>query len=240
MDLTISFQAAITYEGVIGGPWHVDLCNPSSIAEKMGRDVLPAFLRCFVGVDRATSLMYMVLANEASRAPENSHARSRDTHLLLLLIAGTMHELGIAIEALGNLKLALPEGPDRIKKLPTWKGMQEIWRRWSADRFGKRVRDQVSHHLGDLDVYDAGLRKLASQPTIQLYVSDGPSEADGSFEGAWAILERGLGLEYEDLRRIVAQTGDDVADVHRALNPIFGEVVNLAGIPVEDRRQPRP
>ena len=224
-------KAAVVLRGKKDGPWRFDLDNPREIEKVLGRNLLLAFMKCFVGVDRLASLRSLYVLNHERKEGRDSHVGQREKWLLLLLIVGTLHELG---EALQKLEAALKRSGKR--DVPSWTKLTRIRRQWNQDPVVRAVRNQLAHHLGDDEVYRRGLDAVAGQPTLQLYLCDSPMGGQGTFEGAWNTVMLGLGLKAEDYPLLFAKMAADAVELEGVMASLFQEVVKLTGIVVADER----
>jgi hypothetical protein len=166
MGKIVSPESVIVMEGTKDGPWHLDLSNPRAIADRVGPKLLAAFMPCFVGADRINSLMNLYLLNAKHGGSDESHSSKRNSWFLQIIAAGTMYELGAALVTLSDMHLGGPGDPI-VGKLSSWEGIREIVRRWSKNtRLARAVRNQLSHHLGDLRGYESGLVRLRENPSV--------------------------------------------------------------------------
>ncbi len=219
-------------QGSKSGAWYLHLNNPTDICQRIGSRVFGAFLRCFVGVDRCASIVHLLHLNEEHGGSEDSHVRGRNFWLLLLFMAGTMNEVGEALQALAASKVLAKMG-NRSK----WDVLDGIRRRWNTNPVASKVRNQLSHHLGDPAVYEKGIESLCKKRRLQFYCSDGMKIGEGMYEGAWNAITNGLDLELQDYQQLCGQMGIDVALLHKALLEVFLDVVDAAGIPKKDERR---
>jgi len=226
-----SNTAALVARGSKSGRWHLDLEAPSEFTRLFGEDALIAFARCFVGIDRVVSLRNLYVLNAKHGGTDGSYAKERNTGLLMVLLVGTMHELGKALARLKDV-VGKSVGPSASN----WAKLMEIRRRWHDRRIGKAIRDDMAHHLGKAGVFKAGLAAATGQPSARLYSADGPAMKDGAFEAPWDWVMFGLGLGSPEDSELVNHLAKDVADVPEVLLSLFQEVVSMRGIPIEDRR----
>lgn len=225
-------RTALLLQGDKQGAWYLHLNNPREIGQRIGVDVLGAFMRCFVGVDRSTSITNLLRLNEEGGGAPGSHTRSRNQWFLLLLMAGTMHEVGEALQGLATKNV-----PSKMQDRSKWDALDKIRRRWHTNPVASKIRNQLSHHLGDPKVYTKGLEFQLGKRRLQLYCADGPVLGQGTYEGAWNSITRGLDLDLSDYMRLYGQMGSDVPELHRALLDVFLDVFRFAGIPDEDQRR---
>jgi hypothetical protein len=219
------------YRGSKKGAWRIDLDNPTEIKRRLGEDAFIAFAKSFVGLDRVLTLRHLYELNAKHGAIGGSPAKERNAGLLLVLLVGTMHELGAA---LGHLQAIL--GRSRARTIPSWREIEALRRRWHGDGIGKDIRNQMAHHLGDREVYKKGLAMTAGKPRVCLYSAHGLASRDGAFEAPWNWVMHGLGLDSPGYTDRARQIVEDIRQVNDVLLLFFGEVINMAGIPVKDRR----
>jgi hypothetical protein len=159
-DESGSRAVAMYFEGTKRGEWHLDVVNPKGLGEKIGEHVLRAFMPCFVGVDRVVSLNQVFWRTmEELKGPENAHALGRDSWVLVMLIAGTMYELGTALDRLANEELSIAGARSRVRTCCSWGDIDGIRKRWSTgNALASMVRNEIAHHLGNPETYEKGLR----------------------------------------------------------------------------------
>lgn len=224
-------KTAVVLRGQRNGPWHLDLDNPLGIEQALGRDVLVAFMKCFVGSDRLSSLAHLYILSSTHGDGDGSRSGVRDSRLINLLLIGTMHELGGAMQ---KLEGALIRSGRR-----TVAGLQEmvdIRRRWFGKAAVADIRNQLAHHLGDDEVYKKGWESIRGRQSLSLYRADGRTGGNGTFDGAWNLVARGLDREPSEYSEVSEQVADDLFKVPAALIAVFRGVVTASGISVDDER----
>ena len=82
-----------------GDQWEIELRNPQDFDNRVGRDVLNAFCRCFVHVDRLNSMVSCMHTSQCHHG-RDSVAYARDLDTLAWFTVGTLRELARAIRKL--------------------------------------------------------------------------------------------------------------------------------------------
>jgi hypothetical protein len=78
----------------------------------------------------------------------------RNLNVLALSLAGTMHEVG---EALQDLRKA---GVERlVSNASAWEPLDSVRKRWHKQPIPSRVRNDLAFHLGDRATYERGWKK---------------------------------------------------------------------------------
>lgn len=224
-------RTAVVLRGHRDGPWRLDLDNPPGVEQALGRDVVIAFMKCFVGSDRLVSLTHLYILSCTHGDGDGSRSGVRDSRLINLLLIGTMHELGAAMQ---KLEGALIRAGKRT--VASWQEMVDIRRRWFGKPAVADIRNQLAHHLGDDEVYDKGWESIRTKQSLSLYRADGRTGNKGTFDGAWDLVARGLDLEPSEYSKVSEQVADDIFRVPVALLAVFRDVVTAAGISVDDER----
>src|SRR5262249_19732765 len=132
-------EAAVRLVGSQDGPWEVRMENPQAIADKIGDDVLAAFFKCFFGIERITAIQHFILLNyEHSQKPDigRSVAVERNENMLMLTMAGTMYELGIALQHLQATKVVV-----NLKDRSAWEPLNEMSKHWTTDSMANQIRN---------------------------------------------------------------------------------------------------
>ena len=193
-------------------------------------------MKCFVGVDRLMTFEQMLVFNVRELKLE-SIAYTRNLRVLVMMLAGTLYELGEALQAV-NAALALRNLGD----LPGWKPLNDRRKLWTNDASLRKARNQMAHHLGDSGLYEGALISLVAAGSDEdcIYHCDGTKRQDGETELGWALLLRGLDIPEEQLRALleITQTGHE--DIPDLMAVFFGDVLDRCGVEIENRMEASP
>jgi hypothetical protein len=213
--------------------WRVELSEFADIAKAVGEDVFAAFMRCFVGADRLKSLLHFYIAAD-EKFGNIGPASERNFNVSWLLVVGTLHELGDALQALCST-----QAHTKLKSQKTWLPLNKLRKTWYKAPLASRVRNQGGHHLGDTDVYKAGMAKLGEMTVdIPLRVGHGQQRHHSFARGAWDVLLLGMSsktatrpeVEIAQLRRLLKDAGVAHRKLHDSLEAYFIAVLANAGI----------
>ena len=175
------------------GPWELKLRNLRRFDEVFGRDVLSAFCRCFVHVDRLNSLISCMHTSQQHHG-RDSLAYTRDLNTLVWFTVGTLRELARAIQ---GLRAALATRGRLDPESAPWVALRELERRWQNDADYRRMRDQAAFHV-DPDVIRRGLHVLVQdEDEVTLAEGRGPRHVDSRLTLGLLSLHNGLGLDRE-------------------------------------------
>src|SRR2546428_5042060 len=92
-----------------GSKWKIRLKDVGAFREQLGPDVLNAFCRCFVHVDRLQALNSFAFVSEKYHGP-HSVAFGRNLNTMVWFTVGTLRELASTIRDLRAIKEAQPAG----------------------------------------------------------------------------------------------------------------------------------
>jgi hypothetical protein len=205
----------------------------ADIAKAIGEDAFAAFMRCFVGADRLKSLLHFYIAAE-EKFGGIGPASERNFNVSWLLVVGTLHEVGDALQVLCSTQAHM-----KLKNQRPWLRLNKLRKTWYKQPLASRVRNQGGHHLGDMDVYKAGMAKL-SEMTLDtpLRVGQGQRRDHSFARGAWDVLLLGMTsktamrpeVEIVQLKRLLKDAGVAHRKLHDALEAYFIAVLESAGI----------
>lgn len=211
----------------------VCLHNPLGIAAKIGRDVLAAFHKCFMGVERILTFEHLMYLNqEASKSPTltDEHSFTRNHVILAWILAGTMYEVGEALQDLCNAKVAAdPAMRD------AWKPLDTLRAEWHKDGYAATVRNNFSHHLGKREEYAKGLEMLVAntgQDPVVLYETSGGKRHTGRYRVIWDVLFQAHGIQDDEIEAFVKRTQRAHNDLPDLVFAFFREVLEARGVPV--------
>jgi hypothetical protein len=204
------------------------------MADVIGIDVLAALYKCLVGVDRITTLEHLIYISQVDYANRNggrdTPSAERNMHLLFLLMAGTMYEVGEALQQLTSAKAAL-----KVKDKTVWEPINELRKSWYREPYASKIRNCFSHHLGELDSFKRGIEKSPDQ--VELLRGQTTLRHGARFLEPWNALLRGEDLQDNEFDAFVKKTqaGHDSLPEHMV--KFFAELLSANGIEVVDERR---
>jgi hypothetical protein len=214
-----------------GGRTQLKLINPDAAVSRIGVDVLAAFFKCFVAADRISTFEQMLVFN-ANSLPEDSVAYERNLRTIVFLLASTMYEAASALQELTSVRVI-----ERMKDKTLWEPLNQLRGQWHKDHLASVVRNQLGHHLGQLDNYKKGVAQQAESVDLLVYAADDELRLSTAFPGAWDALFGGLEISQEEIESVISETQKGHLVFHDLIAAAFGEVVRTAGIDVQDDRQ---
>jgi hypothetical protein len=227
----VAISPTAVFSGSVDGDWRVSLVNPQAIVHVVGRAVFAAFLKCFVATDRVMTLEQMLQLNSLHVA-KDSPAQNRNLQVLAFLMAGTLYELGDALQELCDAKVY-----EKLSDKSSWTPVNEARARWHKNKLMSKFRNQLGHHLGDPDVYTKGLDAML-QGNADLLLARGRGRARHSDEypGAWDALFQGTDIDEAAFQQGLLLTKTTHLELPDQLLAVFAEVLDSCGIPVLDQR----
>lgn len=208
------------------GRWTIELRNYKELEQLIGRDVVNAFCRCFVHADRLTSTISCIHAS-LSLNGRDSVRFERDLNSMVWFTIGTLREFA---RALGALRAALKRSGRLDITTASWIRLRELEDRWERNEFYRKKRDIAAFHL-DSDVIDVGLDALITDQTdVTLVVGDGREQVKTQLALGFLALHNGLGLDIDGYREFVEIVRDDQNAVAEAIQTVFMNVAEAAGI----------
>lgn len=215
--------------------WGVRLVNPKGIADVIGADVLAALYKCFVGIDRVMAFEHLLYLSQVSPDGKpgwrDTASAERDMHVLFVLLAGTMYELGDALQQLASTKCALKIGDKTI-----WEPINELRKQWHKDPMASKIRNGFAHHLGDLGDFRRGIEN--SPDEVELTRNEGERRHGGRFIEPWAALLRAADFDNADFDTFVRKTQAGHESLPDHMIALFAELLFGHGIEVVDEREP--
>lgn len=208
--------------------------NPKGIAEALGADVLAALYKCFVGIDRIMTFEHLIYISQVEYAEKNggrdTPSAERNMHVLFLLLAGTLYELGDALQQLTSAKCAL-----KLSDRSVWNPVNELRKKWHKDPMGAKIRNGFSHHLGDIDDFKRG-------------IEDGPAEVElirghtelrygARFIEPWDALFRAAAFDFAEYEAFARRTKEDHEALPEHMVELLSELLTANGIDVVDERR---
>jgi hypothetical protein len=218
------------FTGSVGGDWQLSLINPKAIREKVGRDILAAILKCFVGTDRVMTLEQMLDLN-ARHIATDSPAHDRNLHVLVFLMAGTLYELAAALQELCNAKVV-----EKMADTQPWTAVNDARKQWHNDPLMAKFRNQLAHHLGDVEAYGRGIDAMFDGDADLLLAKGYEARHSEWYPAAWDALFRGVDIDDEGFQEGIRRTKKTHDALPDQLIAVFREVLKSCGIEAEDRR----
>ncbi len=207
-----------------GGAFRFELTDFAAVRSAIGEELLVAFCRCFIHVDRLTALTDFG-AMSISRHGTESTAHARNMQSMLWFVVGTLRELALAVR---HLRSELAKR-DLLKQLgPRWREVAAV-ETWETSERQRKLRDKLAFHV-DASVIRAGLKGLASdgEPVV-VAVGDGREAYKVYLSLGLEAAMRGLALEQSEAGPIIK-----IASEHQlisgALQQVFQEVLALSGL----------
>lgn len=209
-----------------GDQWEISLKNLRDFDTRVGRDVLNAFCRCFVHVDRLNS---MVSCMHASRCHHglDSVAYTRDLDTLAWFTVGTLRELALAIT---KLRSALAKRSLLDPESDPWLTLRRLEKRWENDESYRKMRNVAAFHV-DEELIDGGLDGLTIDPCVPLANGHGSKHVKSRLTLGFLALHNGLGLDLDRYRGFHEVVMADLDVVPGAIQNAFIDVAKAIGVP---------
>ena len=200
--------------------------NLGRLDEAVGRDILNAFCRCFVHVDRLTSAISGAYTSRQQHGIA-SVAHPRDLNMMVWFSVGTLSELSLAVCDLRKA-LALAERHSVDFKSEPWVTLNEFEKRWRSEPYRKK-RNLGAFHV-DKDVIDKGLDELAKDQSVAL-ADVGQKRVSSHLWLGYLALHNGLDLNRASYGELLDMLMADHASVPDAIQRAFVLVTTAAGVP---------
>ena len=204
--------------------------NLRQLDEKMGRDALNAFCRCFVHLDRLTSAISCKYTSEQYHS-QGSVAYGRDLNAMVWFAIGSFHELSHAIR---DLRSALAKRGLLDSGCDQWIKLRDLEKRWQDDKFYRKMRNSGAFHV-DKDVIDKGLDVLVKQRNVTL-AEGGQTRVESRLWLGYLALHNGLGLNRESYGKLLDMMMADHEAVADSIQRVFILATKAAGIPLSQMR----
>jgi hypothetical protein len=208
----------------------IRLHNPQGIADAIGPKVLGAFLKCFMGVERIVTFEHLIYLNEQARkqpGPEaDEQSFDRNNLTLAMMLAGTMYEIGEALQQLCNAKVAVDP-----KLRQAWAPLDMLRKEWNTDKYAAMIRNGFVFHLGDIDKYTEGVAKLTMDPAI-LFETTGSMRVSGRYHAPWNALFKAHKIVDEEIEPFVKRTQKAHVELPEFLYAFFRAALDARGVPV--------
>jgi hypothetical protein len=212
-----------------GERWTITLRNFEDFEAALSRDVLRAFCRCFVQVDRLTSTISCIHGSEQLHG-RDSVAFGRDLHAMVWFTIGTLREFAAAIR---DLRSALAKRNILQADSAPWVALREVERRWEDDDFFRRMRDRAAFHV-DREIIDRGLDELVKERDVDLCQGQGPKSSSSSLTLGLLAMHNGLGMDLEAYGAFLERVTDDHGIGH-AVQEAFVLAARAVGIAFGDQ-----
>jgi len=206
--------------------------NPRGLANAIGVRVLASFYKCFMGTERILTFEHLMFLNEkaSQQLPDETadeYAFDRNRMVLGLALAGTMYEMGAALQELTATGIAR-----NLRERPCWLRLNELRSEWNREHFAARIRNSLAFHLGEMEHYVTGIEQLETDP-VRLIGSNGIRRFSGRYEATWNSLFHGMGLQDNDMKTFVVRTQQAHDELPSLLNEFFREVLESFGVAIE-------
>lgn len=192
--------------------------------DAVGRDILSAFCRCFIHVDRLTSAVSGAYTSRQQHGVE-SVAHPRDLNMMVWFSVGTLRELSLAV---CSLRKALAERKLVDFEDQPWVTLNEFERRWRSEPY-RKMRNLGAFHV-DKDTIDKGLNKLVQGESVTL-AEVGQKSANSHLWLGYLALHNGLGLNGGSFADLLDTLMADHANIPVAIQHAFALVSTAAGVP---------
>ena len=203
--------------------WEVRLDGARELCDRVGLDLVAAFLKCFEGVDRVVVLEQMLVFSSRN-LPEDSPSHRRNQRILVLMLGATMYELGEALQELCSAKVV-----EKMNDRSAWKPVNELRGRWRGDSRLAQLRNTFGFHLGHLDLYRAGLAARLAESDEQLFVrSEGTKRHDTECVLPFNALLAGAGIEDQWVKDVFTMTWNAHTELPDQLNAVSVSVKRVA------------
>jgi hypothetical protein len=112
--------------------------------------------------------------------------------------------------------------------------------KWRGDARLAKFRNQLGHHLGDSEIYDAGLERMLTESRDEVVLEHGCGRFRHGGEHVLAqdTLLRGLSIDEADFREIVEITHAAHSELPCELVEAFTELLMSCGVEVVDESDP--
>jgi hypothetical protein len=204
--------------------WRIELQSLMQCRQAVGPEVLNAFCRCFVQLERLASLIQLSFLSRLNRGPL-SH--SRNTQTIVSFSVATIHELTGAIRDLTTALIRsglLKEGSEHHKQLCA------AQRRWENDSRFPALWEIAAGHA-ETDLIERGLTAMNNHEPAVLSRGQGANLRDPSIVLGLDAIFRGCASTVVDFDRFLAELDDTGVAV--VIHKVFLATLRAAGIPLE-------
>jgi hypothetical protein len=215
-----------------GTPSLIEIEGLTEVADRIGRDLLAAFLKCFEGIDRLLSLEDLLVLNNKLE-PSSPIRYTRNLRLLVRSLGATMYEVAEALQELCWARVV-----EKMTDRDLWDPVNELRGRWRGDPRLASLRNELGFHLGKIELYRTGLLKLLDVGEDHVFAKrDGDLRHEGEFSIASECLTVGHGMSLDDHREITDMTWEAHSELPDQLFLVWVDVLKTAGIEVTDESQ---
>ena len=216
--------------------WRITIEHARDAHDRVGASLFCGFLKCFMGVERLTSFVDLLLLTQQSLA-EDTLRRRRNTRLVAVLMQSALVEIAEALDELNAAKVVLAMNTPAL-----WAPLERKRKAWLNDKRLRQVRNGIGHHLGGASDFRVGMAALLeTSDSLVFAVGEGRRRIDGEHQLAWNALLRGLGHGQKNGREMEPADHEHVAKVSmEALNeleaqlwPVWLDVLARAGVHYE-------
>lgn len=232
--MTTSSSPRFTFQGT-EGRWQFTIEGARALANQLGPDLFGGFLKCFLGLERLTSLLDLLIITQQA-LPENGLRRRRNTRLLVVLLQSALIEIAEALDELNKAKVAFA-----MTDRSLWAPLEAKRKQWLNDTRLRLVRNRMGHHLGPAKDFQEGLAALLrGDDTLVFAVGEGQRRIDEEQRLAWDALLRGLGhgeadrsargMDLTDHEHVANLSQAALTELADELWPVWMSVLDHAGV----------
>ncbi|MGB2926658.1 MAG: hypothetical protein WBB82_15265 [Limnothrix sp.] len=186
--------------------WHIEVNNFSSFRDVIGAKLLNAFSRCFIHVDRLTSLINFGYHN-IQKNQKYTPSSQRNLYTMTWFSVGTLYELSESIQELRNSFYLHPTfklDPEYQKKL------KDFDKRWKNKKPFKKMRNSVSFHV-DRNIVEDGLEYLSqTKENVIIIEGNGETQQDVIHSLGDEILFSESNMSYSEMETFLEQVVNDL------------------------------
>lgn len=211
--------------------WQLTIDGARSLRDRLGPALLASFLKCFLGLERLTSLVDLLLVAQQA-LPADGVRHRRNTRLLAFLLQSTLVEIAEALDGLNKNRVVFA-----MADPSTWAPLEAKRKLWLNDTRLRLVRNGVGHHLGAAADFQEGLDALLrDSDTLIFAVGEGERRIDDEQRLAWDALLRGLGhgarqkMDLADHKHVVTISQQGASEFAVELWSVWTSVLDHAGV----------
>ena len=208
--------------------WRIELRSLGACRQALGPDVLNSFCRCFVQVDRLTSLIGFAYLSRM-QGGRTSRAFAHNLQTMVWFIVGTLSEL---VTATRDLRGALAQRGVLHSESDAWRALQAVEDRWKSDSFFRTMCHVAAFHV-DPGLIDRGLALMEGAGAATLSEGQGGRFQHSSMRLGLEALFNGTGMGLADFDRFMKDVSEDHG-ISTAIHDAFLLALDAAGIPVEE------
>lgn len=207
-----------------GEHWTLEIHHYKEFRSTLGAEVLTAFVRCFVHLDRLQSLVSFQFLSQ-QHYMSDSIPFKRNLQTMVWFTVGTLRELG---EAVQHLRSALKKRGILDPESKHWVQLRSLETRWEDDSFYRKMRDTVAFHV-DASVVENGLTALEGQHTVVVVEAEGPKSEQTSLRMGLEAVFMGSDKDKDDFTKFITNVAEDHG-IGDAIQSAFIDAVEKAGI----------